>query len=61
MNLPLGATEEDFKTCRQIISELTGAPVSKETVLNLLNIIYAKGGGYSEETLRSFAEGYLKT
>ncbi|MBD5452473.1 MAG: hypothetical protein HDR25_07520 [Lachnospiraceae bacterium] len=60
MDLPWGATEDDFEKCKNIILELTENQEVNEYALNLLNIIYAKGGSYSEKTMRAFAEEYLK-
>lgn len=60
MDLPFGATKDDFEKCKNIIFELTGNQEVNEFALNLLNIVYAKGGDYSEKTLRAFAEEYLK-
>jgi len=60
MNLPLGATEYDFQKCRNILLELTGTHDANESAFRLLHIVYAKGGDYSEKTLRAFAEGYLE-
>ena len=33
----------------------------KEIALEVMGISYAKGGDYCSETIKSFAEGYLKT
>lgn len=60
MELPWGATEDDFEKCKKVILELTGTCAGSEAVLGLLNIVYAHGGDYSEKTLRAFAKGYLK-
>jgi hypothetical protein len=59
MKLPLGATENDFEVCKRIIFDLTKAQKTDEFILNFLHIVYAKGGDYSEKTLRAFAESYL--
>lgn len=60
MELPWGATKDDLKKCKTVIYELTGKYVANEIALDLLNIVYAKGGNYSEKTLRAFAEAYAK-
>lgn len=58
MELPWGATEDDFEKSKTIIFELTGACADSEAALGLLNVVYAHGGDYSEKTLRAFAEKY---
>lgn len=60
MELPWGATENDFEKCKTIIFELTGVCANSEVALGLLNVVYAHGGDYAEKTLRTFAKGYLK-
>lgn len=60
MELPWGATEDDFEKCKTIIFELTGACVDSEAALGLLNVVYAHGGDYSKKTMRAFAKEYLK-
>lgn len=58
--LPPGATQEDLATCKEIICKLTDIPDQTELARKLLHMIYAKGGDYSEDSLRIFAEGYLR-
>ena len=60
MILPIGVTEEILEKCKDIVSALTDEPAAKEIALKILQIIYSKGGGYSEKTIQAFAEAYLK-
>lgn len=60
MELPLGVTQENFEKCKNILYKLTGNQEVTELAINLLSIVYDKGGDYSEKTLRAFAEAYLK-
>lgn len=53
-------SEDGFENCIKIISELTENQDVNELAFNLLNIVYAKGGDYSEKTLRAFAETYCR-
>lgn len=42
MELPLGATEEDFERCKKIISKLVNdKPDLDETTFTIMNIIYS--------------------
>ena len=43
------------------IKNFQGKIAYKEIALEVMGISYAKGGDYSSETIKSFAEGYLKT
>lgn len=60
MILPIGVTEEIWEKCNDIVSALTDEQDTKEVALKILQIIYSKGGDYSEKTMRTFAEAYLK-
>lgn len=60
MDLPIGATEEDFNRCKKIVSGLTDKLNTTELALGILQIIYSKGGDYSEKTIQLFAEAYIK-
>ena len=43
------------------IKNFKGKIAYKEIALEVMGISYAKGGDYCSETIKSFAEGYLKT
>ena len=43
------------------IKNFQGKIAYKEIALEVMGISYAKAGDYSSETIKSFAEGYLKT
>ena len=43
------------------IKNFQGKIAYKEIALEVMGISYAKGGDYCSETIKSFAEGYLKT
>ena len=60
MNIPFGTTEYDLEVCKNIASEYVKEEDMDRIALELLNLVYAKGGDYSEKTLRAFAESYLK-
>lgn len=60
MDLPIGATEEVFERCKSIVSDLTDNQNITELVLSILQVVYSKGGDYSERTIRTFAEIYIK-
>ncbi|KDE68821.1 hypothetical protein FUSO6_07960 [Fusobacterium necrophorum DAB] len=60
MNLPFEATETDLKNCILILRDITGKQDVNELAIRILNIIGAKGGDYSVNTIRAFAEAYLK-
>ncbi len=60
------ATKEDFATCKMIIiDELNKRNLLKfisnvdNIVEDILNIVYSKGGDYSDKTIKSFVETYF--
>lgn len=57
--LPLGATYDHLMISKRIVAEYTKQQDLDELALKLLNLVYAKGGDYSEQTLRAFAESYF--
>ena len=59
MKLPYGATKENLDNCILIVQKMTGKQEVTETALNILNIIYAKGGNYSIKTIEAFVKSYL--
>ena len=68
ITLPPCATTEDLRKNMVVIREILAnkAIVIDEEycqaiALEVMEISYAKGGDYSPETIKSFAEGYLKT
>lgn len=60
MNLPYGASEKELGICISVLREVTGEQEVHELAVKILNIVYAKGGDYSEKTIRAFAEAYWK-
>lgn len=65
-NLPY-ANEDDIIRCIAIVKqELSNANldidnlVLRKITLDIMGISYAKGGGYSNYTIRKFAEVYIK-
>lgn len=60
MVLPYGATRDDLEKCISIVRNITGKQEVTVLATEILNIIYSKGGDYSEETIRCFSEAYLK-
>ena len=68
ITLPPCATTEDLRKCMVVVREILDSKaitVSDEQcqaiTLEVMGISYAKGGDYCSETIKSFAEGYLKT
>ncbi|WP_314918062.1 succinylglutamate-semialdehyde dehydrogenase [Capnocytophaga gingivalis] len=67
ITLPPYATAEDLQKCMVIVRELLDSKavtINEEhcqaLALEVMGISYAKGGDYSPEIIKSFAEGYLK-
>lgn len=61
MELPFDATDEDFESCKQIISSfLIDQTNLHEITLRIMNIAYATGGNYSEQSILKYAKAYLK-
>lgn len=60
MNLPYGASEKDLTICISIIRDITGNWDVNDLGIAILTIVEAKGGDFSEETIRAIAESYLK-
>lgn len=62
MQLPYGATEDDFKKCKKIIANLINDKMNLDDVtLKIMNLSYATGGNYSEEIILEYAKTYLKS
>ena len=68
ITLPPCATTEDLGKSMVVIREILDSKaitINEEhcqaIALEVMGISYAKGGDYSSETIKSFAEGYLKT
>ena len=68
ITLPPCATTEDLRKSMVVVREILDSKaitVSDEQcqaiTLEVMGISYAKGGDYCSETIKSFAEGYLKT
>ena len=68
ITLPPCATTEDLRKSMVFVREILDSKaiiVSDEQcqaiTLEVMGISYAKGGDYCSETIKSFAEGYLKT
>ena len=66
ITLPPCATTEDLQKCMVVVREILDSKaitVSNEQcqamTLEVMGISYAKGGDYSPEIIKSFAEGYL--
>ena len=67
ITLPLYATAEDLQKCMVVIREILDSKaitINEEycqaIALEVMGISYAKGGDYSPEIIKSFAESYLK-
>ena len=67
ITLPPYATAEDLRKSMGVIREILDSKaitINEEyyqvIALEVMGISYAKGGDYSSETIKSFAEGYLK-
>ena len=67
ITLPPYATTEDLQKCMVIVREILdnqAITINEEycqaLALEVMGISYAKGGDYSPEIIKSFAEGYLK-
>ncbi|WP_455004392.1 succinylglutamate-semialdehyde dehydrogenase [Capnocytophaga gingivalis] len=68
ITFPPYAIAEDLQKCMVIVREILdnkAITINEEhcqaIALEVMGISYAKGGDYSSETIKSFAEGYLKT
>ena len=68
ITLPPCATAEDLQKCMVIVREILDSKaitINEEycqaIALDVMGISYAKGGDYSPEIIKSFAESYLKT
>lgn len=59
MELPIGATEENFIISKEIVTEYVKELDVDKYALKLLNLVYSKGGDYSETALRAFAKSYF--
>ena len=67
ITLPPYATTEDLQKCMVIVREILDSKaitINEEycqaIALEVMGISYAKGGDYSPEVIKSFAESYLK-
>ncbi|UTC74848.1 hypothetical protein E4O03_11720 [Treponema sp. OMZ 792] len=60
MKLPLGVTQDTLNICKDIVSKYTEEKDIDEVALDLLNLVYSKGGDFSEKTLQMFAKAYFK-
>ena len=67
ISLPPYATAEDLQKCMVIVREILDSKAitinedyCQALALEVMGISYAKGGDYSPEIIKSFAEGYLK-
>jgi len=67
ITLPPYATAEDLQKCMVIVREILDSKaitINEEycqaLALEVMGISYAKGGDYSPEIIKSFAESYLK-
>ena len=67
ITLPPYATAEDLQKCMVIVREILDSKaitINEEycqaIALEIMGISYAKGGDYSSEIIKSFAESYLK-
>ena len=59
MNLPLGATEEAFEKCKYVVGNVFGNVEDLDGLtVKIMNISYAKGGGYSGDIIEAFAKAY---
>ena len=61
--LPPYATDMDYDRCEEIVKGMLdceeGANV-QELTLKVMNISYAKGGGYSSDTITAFAKTCIR-
>ena len=58
MILPPGATDIDYDRCEEIVKGMLDCDEGvnvQELTLKVMNISYAKGGGYSSDTITAFA------
>ena len=67
ITLPPYATTEDLQKCMVIVREILDSKAItindeqlQSITLEVMGISYAKGGDYSSEIIKSFAESYLK-
>lgn len=60
MLLPYGATKEYLNLCENIVRNITGKHDVTEAAIEILCLIYAKGGDFSNKTIQAYAEIYLK-
>lgn len=59
MELPLGVTQDTLKLCKKVVSNYAKDQDVDKLAVELLHLIYSKGGDYSEETLQKFASSYF--
>lgn len=62
MKLPPYATDMDYDRCEKIVRGVLDQEESvnvQELTLEIMNISYAKGGGYSSDTIIAFAKTYI--
>ena len=67
ITLPPYATTEDLRKCMVVVQKILDSKAinindkqCQAIALEVMGISYAKGGDYSSETIKSFAESYLK-
>ena len=67
ITLPPYAPTEDLQKCMVIVREILNSKAitindeqCQAIALEVMGISYAKGGDYSSEIIKSFAESYLK-
>ena len=60
MKLPYGASENDFEKCKIIVAKLIADDENlDEVTLKIMEIAYSTGGGYSNESLLTYAKTYF--
>ena len=66
MILPYGSTNEDLNRCSEIVREFINKDHLNCTeeqlmliTLEIMNISYSHGGGYNDDVIRRFSEGYF--
>lgn len=59
MDLPLGVTQDTLKLCKKVIANYAKEQAVDKLAVELLHLVYGKGGDYSEETLQKFASSYF--
>ena len=60
MQLPYGTTKETLNICENIVRNITGKHDVTESAIEILCLIYAKGGDFSNRMIQTYAEAYLK-